>query len=383
MKNTNILYYSILLCICSALGLSSCIKTDIFVPEKCQRVELIYCAGDNVLSSDLKQVVELIRQSWLYTGNRCAIYFDPIDDVPTLISIRGGCPTIPDPVIEELKVYEEHNSASPEVLSEVIKTVRELYPLGDMGLIFSSTGSGWIPSNNAEKSIGSDNNQGSEIDGAAYMNLEQFANAIDDNEFEYIIFEADFMAGIEVAYSLRNKSKYVMASATELLDGGFNKVYIEAHRHLMNTKIPTEKALSEFGNTYTNYLDSKSENTHLTAMSVIKTNLLEELSAVVKKAKPYNTEQWTDVSSIQNFDPKSQNHLFFDFEQYVQSIGSEQETEQISSLINQAVIWKYSTNQNKNSIKHFCGLSTYIPQSQLQNLNDAYKLTEWHKSLQL
>ena len=47
------------------------------------------------------------------------------------------------------------------------------------------------------------------------MEITDFAMALPDHLFEFIIFEACNMAGIEVAYELRNKAAYIMASSAQ------------------------------------------------------------------------------------------------------------------------------------------------------------------------
>ena len=44
------------------------------------------------------------------------------------------------------------------------------------------------------------------------MEITDFAMALADHLFEFIIFEACYIAGIEVAYELRNKAPYIMSS---------------------------------------------------------------------------------------------------------------------------------------------------------------------------
>lgn len=54
------------------------------------------------------------------------------------------------------------------------------------------------------------------VDGNDYMELKDFADAIPDKAFEYIVFETCFMAGIDVAYEFRDKAGYVVASSARL-----------------------------------------------------------------------------------------------------------------------------------------------------------------------
>ena len=91
------------------------------------------------------------------------------------------------------------------MLKRVINDVTRLYPAKSYGLIVFSHGSGWLPPHtlvNGSRSIIIDNDN--------EMEITDFAMALPDHLFEFIIFEACNMAGIEVAYELRNKAAYIM-----------------------------------------------------------------------------------------------------------------------------------------------------------------------------
>ena len=114
-----------------AVFATSCIKDDYEGPnpDLPSRTVLVYLGGDSAsLSSTLKSEVEALRKGWTYTGNRCLIYIDPVDDVPRLLSLRGGCRTYPTPFIDTLAVYSEENSASAAVFGRVVEEVAEPQP---------------------------------------------------------------------------------------------------------------------------------------------------------------------------------------------------------------------------------------------------------------
>lgn len=98
------------------------------------------------------------------------------------------------------------------MLKRVINDVTRLYPAKSYGLIVFSHGSGWLPPHtlvNGSRSIIIDNDN--------EMEITDFAMALPDHLFEFIIFEACNMAGIEVAYELRNKAAYIMASSAPVV----------------------------------------------------------------------------------------------------------------------------------------------------------------------
>lgn len=105
--------------------------------------------------------------------------------------------------------------ADPLFFTNFLIEIQDLYPARQYGLILFSHSSGWMPQNTlteprkSSRSILNDN--GDE------MEMIDFAKSIPPKMFEFIIFESCFMSGIEVAYELRNKTNYIVASSTEII----------------------------------------------------------------------------------------------------------------------------------------------------------------------
>lgn len=379
--------------------LSSCVEGEREEPKDLERVLLIYCAGDNSLSSSLASIAEEIRKGWEYTGNRCLIYYDAVDDVPKLLSIRGGCCETPTPYIEVVESYEEENSTSPEVFARVIHRVKEQHPAPSYGLIFTSHGSGWLPEGalqNPTRSIGQDKDLGTTASGSSEMEISDFVKAIPgDITFDYIIFEACLMAGIEVAYELKDKANYILASSAELLVPGFKDVYSIAHRYLMNNNLSTSAALSSFARDYYDHILELDLGLvyQSTTLSIIKTADLEKLAEISANILAREGEMKVDINSLQHFDrpgiygdyPVSPK--YFDMEEYIENIATPDEFEEFTGQLSKAVIWKeasptFMIGAGGFPIKRHCGLTIYIPQALFPKLNEAYKHTAWSKRIQ-
>lgn len=87
------------------------------------------------------------------------------------------------------------------------------------GFIVFSHASGWLPQGTLTSPLSII------MDKKQEMELSDFAQAIPDKTFNYIIFEAYFMSRIEVAYELKKKSDYILASLAEILSPGL-PIYI-------------------------------------------------------------------------------------------------------------------------------------------------------------
>lgn len=373
--------------------LCSCVKGDGLEPLPTERTVLIYLAGDNDLSPSLSAVVENIRNGWSYTGNNCLIYIDPTNGLPQLLRLRGGCTSYPVPTIETVATYPEENSASAEVLSRVIAKVQADYPAPSYGLIFASHASGWLPigslanPSRSVRSIGSDSNPTIVGGEPQEMDLADFARAIPDSAFDFIIFEACLMAGVEVAYELKGKTNYILASSAELLAPGFVPIYAKSQCYLFDTRLTTEQALTAFATDYYNYINTQSGAYRSTTLSIIKTGELDRLTALLKGV----TLAGASLSNTQHFDrPGSYGEAvvsprYFDLLHALQQVLSPSIYQQVDAQIEKVVVNKVSTptilmGYNGFEVKHHSGMTIYLEQPQFPNLNTAYQNTSWYKA---
>ncbi|PXV65841.1 cysteine peptidase C11 family protein [Dysgonomonas alginatilytica] len=334
-------------------------------------VILVYLGGDNNLSSETYQKIEAIREGWQGgSGKKLLIYTDPADTNPSLIEIvkENG-----QNIKKIIRNYDEENSASKEVLSRVIGEVTSLYPSPSYGFVVFSHASGWLPQSTltSPRSIIMDKKQ--------EMELSDFAQAIPDNTFDYIIFEACFMTGIEVAYELKDKADYILASSAEILSPGFTYIYPKSINHLSGSL----SGLQAFGEDAFIWFDNKAGYMRSATFSIIRTSQLDPLANWIKN----NCDQakQVNISEIQHFDRYSY-RLFFDFEDYYASLlKTDNQKSELSTLISNCVVWKNATpafmkDYNGFDIKKHSGLTTYIPQKKYSFLNEEYKKLKWYKS---
>lgn len=344
-------------------------EDDNILPISTRHVILVYLGGDNNLSSETYQKIEAIREGWQgATDKKLLIYTDPADTNPSLIEIirENG-----QNVKKTIRDYEEENSANKEVFSQVIGEVTSLYPASSYGLIVFSHASGWLPEGTLTKpkSVIMDKKQ--------EMELWDFAQAIPDYTFEYIIFEACFMAGIEVAYELKDKTNYILASSAEILSPGFTQIYANSINYLSGSL----EGLKSFGKDAFAWFDNKTGYMRSATFSIIKTSELDTLANWIKN-NCKSTGQ-VDINIIQHFDRYSYS-LFFDFEDYYSSLLEKEEQKgKLKSLISDCVLWKEATpsfmkGYNGFEIRKHSGLTVYIPQEQYPFFNTEYKKLKWY-----
>lgn len=346
----------------------SCTK-DNDEPAPVNKVLLVYLAADNSLSGDGHDKLEAIRQGWATTlDSRILVYRDATDTSPRLLEI-GINNTIK--IIEE---YECENSADPQVLHRVISKSKALYPQATFNLLVFSHASGWLPAGN----YNNPSLRSVVMDGKDEMELSDFAAAIPNNTFEYIIFEACHMAGVEVAYQLRDKARYIAASSAEIVSPGFTYIYKE-HLGELVCGDPLKFMQKAFDN-----FDKQIGYLRSATFSVIKTSGLETLAKFVQTNCDLDEE--VDLHDVQHFD-RYNLWLFYDFYDYYSRLLSTQEQrQQLEKRIEDVVIWKASTpnfmlQYGGFAINQHSGLTTYINQEQYTRLNESYTTLSWYKKI--
>lgn len=352
--------------------LISCEKNENDNPSQPERVVLMYMGGDNNLSAETYEKIEAIRLGWQANPqDRLLIYIDPADDTPKLyeLSQKNG------QTMQRLMFsYSEENSASSEVFTRIMNDVKTLYTPSSYGLILFSHASGWLPEQTLARP------QSVVIDNGNEMELRELANAIPDGTFDFIVFEACFMAGIEVAYQLKDKTDYIVASSAEIVSPGFTPVYGSAMSYLFE---PTPN-LQGFVDKVFSYFSSQTGYQNSATFSIIKTSELEGLAAWLKANIVWGRQ--LDINTIQHFDRYSY-RLFFDFGDYFDLLLFKDEQKQyLPGLIAKSVIYKKATpsfmlGQNGFEIKKHSGLTSYIPQENFPYLNSEYTKLSWSKAI--
>lgn len=366
MKRLNI--YFILLCF---LILCSCGKErlDIVPKPPVSRTIIVYMGGNNNLQNETYEKIESLKQGYKAGMGRLLIYQAIRDDVPRLLEI------VADPsgkgVEKVLKTYEKHNAADAAVFSQVLAEVKQTAPAQSYGLILFSHASGWLPQGTLIKPRTLLQNSESDLE------LRDFAAALPDNSFDFIIFESCFMTGIEVIYELKDKTRYIVASSAEILSPGFTPIYPELLPYLY-TK---EADLKGFSKQVFDYYNNQSGDYRSATISMIDLRPLSELAtwARINATKPL---QESELRLVQHFDRYANYRLFFDFADYYSRRTSAESQTNLRSILNKIVVYKASTpqfllGQGGFTIRTHSGLTSYIPQTGFPYLNAEYAKLKW------
>ena len=385
---------SIFLLVVLLVPLLSCCNNKIDDSKK--RNILFYIgAGQSDIDRDAPVKINQIRAGWKPGNGEMIIYIDRVSQGACLLrvnEIRGDDGLYG---LDTLDTYGVENSADYEVFSRVINDAVQAYPADSYGLIFFSHGSGWLPEGNlaSPRSIVIDNNTG---DGKTNREMEHddFARAIPDKQFDFIILEACLMSDVMTMYELRNKAEYVLASSAEIVVPGFTlgDTYQNEIMSLYDTRSNVVSVLANFAKSY---YDKESRHYNSATLSVIKMDEMENLASVTKRvlAGVEIHESGLVIGDIQTFDrprvggmSRSSYSRFFDLGHVVQNLVSDSDYRVFNAQMEKTVVWKISTNsflpsQFGFSIKHHCGLTTYIKQDVYPGLNSFFENTSWYKAI--
>lgn len=375
--------YLLLLLILIVASCSQDTDIELIVPKK--RTVLVYVALDNNLSGEMSDVHASLMEGWKNSdekGNLIIFADSRGEDKPLLINIKKRSNEV---IADTIFRYPEENSASPELLAIVINDIKVLFPAKSYGMLLFSHASGWLPEgvfkNPLKWETSFNNNRSIPVsrsifeDNGREMEFADFVEAIPDGMFEFIASEMCFMSSVETAYALRNKTKYLLASAPEVLSPGFAPIY----KTSLDLLYKPEADLKGFAQAFFDYFNGLQDAHQSAAISLVKTSEMEPLAALVSEINLELTQEVID--KVQYYDRKGKPHLFFDFRDYIDQVATSEQMEQLDLLLDKAVLFKRNTPKliNINITKH-SGLSVYIPQEALPRLNKAYKETDWYKA---
>ena len=368
----------------SVMVFSACHDSDEIDPEYGERIVLVYMAADNNLSEDGENNIKSILKGMEQTEGRLVIYIDPRYDVPRLLTIKGG----KNCRLDTLETYSEENSASPEVLARVVKEVQKRYPASSYGLVLWSHGLGWVPPEHhfpggysmrlpdpampRTKYYAEDEHTGT-TGGKAYMDIRDMAAQL-PGHFNFILWDVCFMGGIEVAYELRNKTDYMIASPAEVISYGF------PYEKMMPLLWGGEEAMKQICREYYNYYNRFQANS-LYRSAVVGLVKTEELEFLAEKVRTLLAGK-TDYVRAWHY-PLSQGGLptvFFDFGDYIRKMTTEEEYNSFKKQLDKVVIYKAATEKlfgEEVPADKFSGLTSYIPFLEWSNMNTYYYTLDW------
>lgn len=421
------------------LALAGCTKDgeDPRYPHS-SRVVLVYMAGDNSLGGYVQDNLEAMRRGMVSApaGSRTIAYVDTPSGNPRLVEVTASG-------TETLHIWPGlQNSASAATVREVIGRVRTLAPADRYGLVLWSHGLAWMPSwatgyltrskaRMAEpwpqtkheemlpasfasaappdsvpvsvtitgsaptdrpfqafpaptswpptKWFGQDTGESP----AGYLDVEQLSEAIPSGVFDWILFDACFMASAETLYALRDKAERIVCSPAEVIADGFP--YAEIMAELLRPE-PDLRAVCE--SYYLHYARHAQSSYRSATVSLIETSQLEALAgataSVLGAALTADPEVLSDMdlSRLQPLD-RYRRHFLFD----AGSVVGELEARGLvpasladawrAQLARTVTYEAHTPTMLGLALDECCGLSMYVPYADYADLNEYYRTLGW------
>lgn len=360
-------------------SLVSCVKEEILIdngeePTKGidegapKRTVLVYMVASNLgsyLQNNLNIITSAATKENLNGGN-LLVYYSENKNTASLFEIKPDENGVP--VQHHLRDYEGESAVSKETMQNVINEVVSSYPADSYGMLLSSHATAWMPTGyyNMLRSFGEESGK--------WMEIDELAEAIPNNVFDFLIFDACSMGAIECVYELRDKADYIVASPSEVLAVGFP--YKTILPHLFTKEAGLENVAKDFYEFFKTYMYP------VGSISVTVTKELNELAAVTKEiiGNDENAVLSLDISDVQvlSYLPDSPVPLV-DFGDMIKRLATEEQYQRFENILKKAILYPYSTDQiyattgGYYDVVTYSGLSVYPLRANYTKLNDWYR----------
>lgn len=356
-------YNYLFLVLISFFLLPSCSKDD--VPSgPAERTVLVYMVANNSLSGasvyDLEEMEAGAAN--LPADARWIVYEAPKNGNPVLKELKRGGKW------QVLKNYDkEQLSVSAARMEDVLSTTRLMAPARNYGLVLWSHASGWPDYGLFEpgitpQSFGDDDKQ--------TMNITTLGYVLEKYPMEFIYADCCNMAGVEVAYELRNCAKLFVGSAIELPGAGMQ--YTVTMPMLLRGDV-TGAAKA----TFEHYKNDQSEYYPFCTLSVTDLGMMNQLAKATKDVFE------TSTGYPAGYSPAllgTGNTIYFDLKHFIDAFDSEK-VQEWNKIFEKTVIYSNHLpfiNGTKNRIKAHNGLSTFIQTTTFDAERYNYNRLQWY-----
>lgn len=408
------------------LGLLSSCKpeTEYIFLQKHPRAHVMMCFGFNNLSSSLAEDIRDLEkgfipgsaplENYLFVFSHLVESSYSTPSSPKLQRIYLG----PDgnPMKETLLEMEPGTiSNRAECIREVLEFLKEKYPeIESFGVLMSSHGTGWTPPGYCTTGYKNEGNSddiewrrsafsGTYLSGeylyeplpgvksmgytvtgvnptVAYeTDIREIADLL-PFKLDYIIFDACFMGGVEVACEFRDKCNFVVASQTEILSDGMD------YTTMISDLLEGNRAeLVSLATNYFNHYNLSIGSKRSATISVVDCSKLGTLAAVCRNLfRNYDiSKDNVDASKLQKYFYYTNHAWSYDLYSIVQAAGaSETELSDLQWALDECILYKAATPTFALygfPIDTHSGLSMYLPEKKRTQLNSYYRELTWNK----
>lgn len=253
------------------------------------------------------------------------------------------------------KQYEsaDHVATDPVVMKQVLTDMQGVFPSGSYGLIYGSHGTGWMKgAKTVVRSFGDDNGYSIDIPELAAV----LENSFSAGKLDFVLFDACMMGAAEVAYELRNATRYCIASVMETPAEGF------PYKYLLNNLYADTPDYQKLCTDFTDYYSSS-----WGTCAVVDCVGMEGLATAVAAQLQGHSELLDDFdySSVQQYGANSYRNFSFDVGDFVSQLNGGVIPTSFQQALDEAVIAKSCVERTYVTVKpdsdRFCGIGMYLP----------------------
>ena len=355
-----------ILAVIVGFALTACHKSD--EPEQpARRTVLVYMQARNSLNGyDLDDLQEM-QQATIPADCHLLVYLSSYNSDDQLFELTKEGRNV-------LKTYPEGSSLSVERMRQVIADARAAAPSRELGIVLWSHSSGWRQNATRMQAM----TRGFGLEGSKFMSVTELAEALANNDLDYIYFDTCYMGTVEVAYELRQCANFMVGSVCEVpADGSPYQLTLEG-LFAADIRAGLRDAIDKTASYYSGRTGSYCPST----LSLIDLGKMDALAAATKAIYDNPQELPADFTPQAYSVSVGFRDMFFDFGQYVETVASDPVTlatwkESMADAMlherHSPMIW------GSLPITHCSGLSTFIP-SRAQNPDMyGYQSLAWAK----
>ena len=374
---------------------TSCEKdSNIVTKKESKRAVFVYMIADNDLdfyaTANINEMETFIAQN--PEAGSVYVYIDRAKNRKTAHPILYQITADTSAKINSkiIKVYPENNSANEKVFAEALSQVQTICAINNeflRGLVLWSHGSAWLPESvslasqraTAVKSFGLDQTMANNENHNAEMDIRKLAIILNNYHFDFILFDACFMASIEVFYELRNTTDYIIASPTEVLATGF------PYKDILTDMLSATVNYQKIAQKYVAFFQQKKGVLQSASVVTVKTAELPQFATLFKYYLNTISREITDQKWLQY--SQDEVDYLFDLGQVADYLQKEQTNKKLTEQLGRLITNYHHTSYffGKIPLQKSSGISIYIPQSAtLQNDEyEFYKTLSWTNAVNM
>ena len=368
---------------------TSCEKdSNIVTKKESKRAVFVYMIADNDLdfyaTANINEMETFIAQN--PEAGSVYVYIDRAKNRKTAHPILYQITADTSAKINSkiIKVYPENNSANEKVFAEALSQVQTICAINNE---LWSHGSAWLPESvslasqraTAVKSFGLDQTMANNENHNAEMDVRKLAIILNNYHFDFILFDACFMASIEVFYELRNTTDYIIASPTEVLATGF------PYKDILTDMLSATVNYQKIAQKYVAFFQQKKGVLQSASVVTVKTADLPQFATLFKYYLNTISREITDQKWLQY--SQDEVDYLFDLGQVADYLQKEQTNKELTEQLGRLITNYHHTSYffGKIPLQKSSGISIYIPQSAtLQNDEyEFYKTLSWTNAVNM